>query len=290
MLSMTGFGRGMSRDGRLEVVCELTSVNRKSLEASLTLPREWAAFESRVQELIRQRLERGKVQGTVKGQLLSGSASVGVDREAVVAVFEYLREIAGQLQVPWEPSAEMVAQIALAKGDSSSLPSDDAAVTVLCTAVADALTQLVEMRAAEGERLSRDLATRLELLDGLQRQVAVLTKDAAADYRTALMNRLQQAGLELELEDERVLREIALFADKADVTEEITRLKAHLEQFTEFLTLDGAVGRRMDFLCQELNREINTVGSKSNSIEATRLVIEFKNELERIREQIQNVE
>ncbi len=290
MRSMTGFGRGVSSDERIEVVCEINSVNRKSLEASFNLPREWAAFEARIQEIIRQRLERGKVQGTVKVQPLAGSEVAGVDRQGVVAVFESLREIAGELNVPWEPNADLVARIALAKGGSSSLPSDDAAVALLCSAVDAAVAQLQEMRIAEGERLRTDLEMRLATLDSLRLQIGGLAKDAAADYRTVLMARLQQAGLELELGDERVLKEIALFADKADVAEEITRLQSHLEQFTDFLSIDGAVGRRMDFLCQELNREINTVGSKSNSVEVTRLVIEFKNELERIREQIQNVE
>lgn len=290
MRSMTGFGCGTARDDRLEVVCELQSVNRKALEVSFILPREWAAFEHGAHERVRQRLERGKIQGAIKVQPLAGSGLSGVDRPAVTEVFNDLRAVAADLDVPWQPDADLVARIALAKSAASSLPSDDVVAGLLHTAVDGAVDQLIAMRGAEGLRLGEDLSARLDALQAIRAEIEALTTDAATDYRQALMTRLQKAGLELELDDERVLREIALFADKADVAEEITRLGAHLAQFHEFVAMDGAVGRRMDFLCQELNREINTVGSKSTSVDVTRRVIEFKNELERIREQIQNVE
>lgn len=290
MRSMTGFGRGVASDERLEVICELQSVNRKALEISIVLPRDWAAWEQAIHERIRLRLERGKIQGSVKVQPRASSGLNGVDRAAATALFNELRELSEELGVPWQPSAELVARVALAQSPASRLPDDESAANLLYAAVDGALDQMLAMRSAEGQRISEDLIARLNSLKTIRLEILAMTENVAVDYGAELLARLQKAGLALDLNDERVLREIALFADKTDVSEEITRLDAHLSQFHDFIVSDIAVGRRMDFLCQELNREINTVGSKSASVEVTRRVIEFKNELERIREQVQNIE
>ena len=138
--------------------------------------------------------------------------------------------------------------------------------------------------------MATDLSERIGTLETLSAQIEAHSKNAVPRYRDALFERLKQINLDLDLNDERVLKEIALFADRCDVSEEITRLKSHFEQFHAFLKSNEASGRKMDFLCQEIHRELNTTGSKSSQIEITRAVIEGKNELERIREQVQNVE
>jgi uncharacterized protein (TIGR00255 family) len=146
------------------------------------------------------------------------------------------------------------------------------------------------MRATEGAALAKDLLQQLKDLEAQCQIIARHAQQTAEQYRDTLLQRLQKLGLELDLEDERLLKELALFADRSDLSEELTRLDAHLEQFRSFIDSKEAQGRKMDFLCQEINRELNTSGSKSNSIEITRAVLEGKNILERIREQVQNVE
>jgi uncharacterized protein (TIGR00255 family) len=146
------------------------------------------------------------------------------------------------------------------------------------------------MRAREGEALLVDFIRRSETLHRLVEGIAARAPQVPAGYREHLMKRLREAGLELNLDDERVLREIALFADRCDVTEEITRLRSHLEQFSALLKSEGEIGRKAEFLLQEIGREVNTIGSKANDVTIARAVIELKNELERVREQMANVE
>jgi uncharacterized protein (TIGR00255 family) len=146
------------------------------------------------------------------------------------------------------------------------------------------------MRAREGEALLVDFIRRAETLHRLVEGIASRAPQVPANYREQLLKRLREAGLELDLNDERVLREIALFADRCDVTEEITRLRSHLEQFSALLKSEGEIGRKAEFLLQEIGREVNTIGSKANDVTIARAVIELKNELERVREQMANVE
>ena len=146
------------------------------------------------------------------------------------------------------------------------------------------------MREKEGAALQADLTLRITELDSIRAGIAGHAEGTTGNYRDALLERLGQLGLELDTSDERVLKEVALFADRCDISEEITRLSSHFEQFNELLSSQEAVGRKMDFLCQEIHREFNTIGSKANHIEITRAVIDGKNELERVREQVQNIE
>ena len=156
--------------------------------------------------------------------------------------------------------------------------------------VAEALRAFVAMRAQEGEALLIDLITRLAILRSHVDAIAVRAPLVAPSYRELLLQRLRQAGLELDVNDERVLREIALFADRSDVTEELTRLRSHFDQFTALLKSDAEIGRKSEFILQEVGREVNTIGSKANDLTISKAVIEIKNELERVREQIANVE
>jgi len=149
---------------------------------------------------------------------------------------------------------------------------------------------LIAARQREGDALKRDMAARIALLKKVSVEIAPLAPTSIERYREGLHARLKQIGLEIDLNDERVLREIALFADRCDIAEELTRLASHLEQFEKILAEVGPVGRKLDFLCQEIHRELNTVGSKSQHLDITRRILDAKNELERIREQVQNVE
>jgi uncharacterized protein (TIGR00255 family) len=192
--------------------------------------------------------------------------------------------------VEFKPTPELLWQVANSQKRSNDFPSADTAQPVVMEALTVALRSFAAMRAKEGEALLVDFIKRSELLHRNVEAVANRAPQVPANYREQLMKRLRDAGLELDLNDERVLREIALFADRCDVTEEITRLRSHFEQFGALLKSDAEIGRKAEFLLQEIGREVNTIGSKANDLTIARAVIELKNELERIREQIANVE
>ncbi len=290
MQSMTGFGRGEARDEHLEISVEVSSVNRKSLEVMCSLPREWQSLERDLTDMVRASALRGKVSVYVNATKVGQGGALDWDDEQLAATVKRLRAFARAHELSEEISAEALVRIIMSLDSGSGLPEADAAKALVESALKGALEGFTAMRAEEGAALAQDFSQRIGLLAGHVEQMRQQAGGTVPKYREILFQRLQKAGLELDLDDERVLKEIALFADRSDVTEELTRLASHLEQFTATMREDGAIGRKMDFLCQEINREINTVGSKANHLELTRLVLECKNELERIREQAQNVE
>lgn len=290
MRSMTGYGRGTaSRDG-WDVTVQLSSVNRKSLEVAVSLPREWQAFEPEIAALVRERAARGRVQVAI--DIRGGAAVQGLvwDDSAVEKTLERLALLAARHDVAFMATPELLLQLAQANRTDAPPLAADAALALIREALEPALRDFATMRTREGEALARDLADRAAVLATTIEAIARRAPLVVQNYRENLLQRLRAAGLELDLSDERVLREIALFADRIDISEELTRLRSHLDQFAQLASEAEPVGRKAEFILQEVGREINTVGSKANDIEIARAVIEFKNELERIREQIQNVE
>lgn len=292
MNSMTGFGRGkLERDG-LEVVVEINSVNRKTLDINVSLPKEWQALERSLVEQVRSDLNRGAVRVTVIIESLPGEDELLWDDKKVKGTLDRLMALARERGV--EPVLDMdtLFRVAVLHRSESALPDAESAAILLRDAAALALKEFKEMRALEGSKLVADLRERIARLNAILADIAVESANTVSNYRENLMSRLRQAGLELNLDDERVLKEIALFADRADTSEEQTRLASHLAQLEDTLSPDQAepVGRKLEFIIQEVNREFNTVGSKANNIAISKLVIEAKNEIERIREQVQNLE
>lgn len=290
---MTGFGRGSAEitEQQLRIDIEITSVNRKTLDAFVSAPREWSGLDQRCTEWLKQSYQRGRVNVQIKVESTEGSQSgLTWNPQSMDEAIAGLRTYAEQNNLPFEVNSALLLDLAKTLKDSGSLPDWKEIESSIETAFKEALTDIDAMREREGKALSKDLLLRIDELDTLRQTIETHAKDATGKYRDALLERLKQLELELDLNDERVLKEVALFADRSDLSEEITRLKSHFEQFREFLTSDQATGRKMDFLCQEIHREFNTTGSKSTQIEITRAVIEGKNGLERIREQVQNVE
>jgi uncharacterized protein (TIGR00255 family) len=212
------------------------------------------------------------------------------DEDAAANVLDRLSGFAARQGVAFTPTAELLWEIARAQRKSDDFPSAESAQATVLATVEIALRAFAAMRAKEGESLLIDFLGRLEILRRNVESVALRAPLVPIAYRDQLLQRLRTAELELNLEDERVLKEIALFADRCDVTEELTRLRSHLEQFAALLKSDGEIGRKSEFILQEIGREVNTIGSKANDLTISRAVIELKNELERIREQIANVE
>jgi len=297
MQSMTGYGAGaapLAGVGGREVFAEISSVNRKGLELSVALPREWNALEGAVGELAKARLHRGAVRLSITlrapAAKASGAAGLQWDDAALQKEFDQARALADRFDVPFAPDLNLLLRLAQSTSGEVPSPTADEAKAAVEQAVTAALGQLTAARGREGEALRRDLAARIALLKKISVELAPLAPASVARYREGLHARLAQIGLAIDLNDERVLREIALFADRCDISEELTRVASHLDQFDKILAESAPAGRKLDFLCQEIHREFNTVGSKAQHLDITRRVLDAKNELERIREQVQNVE
>ena len=209
---------------------------------------------------------------------------------ACSAALAQLAALAAKSGVKFSPTSELLWQIASAQRTGTKLPADEATGELLLKTVGEALRGLAAMRAREGEALLVDFLGRLEKLHAAVEAVAHRAPLVTGVYREQLHQRLRQAGLALDVSDERVLKEVALFADRCDITEEITRLRSHFGQLTALFRAKGEIGRKAEFILQEIGREIHTIGSKANDLAISQQVIEFKNELERVREQIANVE
>lgn len=289
MNSMTGYGRATAPFGSQTLTVQVNSVNRRGLDLSLSLPGEWQDFEPAVGDAVRKHVQRGKVHVTVE---VAGQTAVGAGwtPDAVTATLDQLTKFARARHINFEVTGELLWQIASAQRTGPKLPADEKTSALLLKTLGQALRGLAAMRAKEGEALLVDFLGRLEKLHLAAEAIAHRAPQISGLYREQLLRRLRTAGLALDVGDERVLKEVALFADRCDVTEEITRLRSHLAQLKELLGAEGEVGRKAEFILQEIGREIHTIGSKANDLAISQRVIEFKNELERIREQIANVE
>ncbi len=291
MKSMTGFGRGEARQGGTTWVVECSSVNRKQLEVAVSLPRDLSDLEIQVRNQVSALCSRGRVNVQVRTDQAMVEDTMPQLDEAVAAKYvQQLREMAGRLGISPELSLSEVVRLpgVLVSKTAETVAED--IWPVLQTALAAALQQFVAMRSTEGSHLREEMEARLNTIESLATQIAEKAPAVPEHQRTVLRQRLEQAGLPLPLDDERLLKEIALFADRTDISEELSRAASHLKQFRTYLASDEPVGRSLDFLVQEFFREFNTMGSKCNNAEIAHHVVSAKTELEKIREQIQNVE
>jgi uncharacterized protein (TIGR00255 family) len=289
--SMTGFGTGRSRAGDEEISVEARAVNHKHLEVKVRLPRELAALEAAVVKAVRARCARGAVDVAVRrsGSTLSGAVPT-VDPAMARAWREALRTVSRAAELADTPTANQIAgQPGVVRMEE---PVTDLAVAegALERALAESLDALVAARVREGKALEADLSARLQRVATLAGEVATLAPRTVETYRARLQERVADLLKGSPVDEARLVQEVALFAERTDVAEEATRLQAHLEAFRGFLESSEPAGRRMDFLVQEMHREVNTTGSKSQSTEISTRIVELKAELERIREQVQNVE
>jgi len=286
---MTGFGRAEIDLPGVRLSVEIATVNQKNLQVSVFGPDAWPALESTASAWIRARLQRGKVTARIT-QAAASAFSGQWDAEAVAGSLDELSKVAARCGVKISPDAELLLRLAeSSRRPSTVLPALTEVEAVVQKAFEEALRQLIAMRQAEGAALARDLNDRLAKMSTMVVGMEVAEKAAPLRHRDAMLKRLKEAGLALDVTDERVLKELALFADRSDITEEVVRLKSHVAQFSAELGQPNG-GRKLDFLIQELLREVNTIGSKASEIATTKLVLEAKTEIERIREQVQNLE
>lgn len=285
---MTGYGRASGQVGRFSLTVQVSSVNRKTLDLSVTIPTDWESLEAGIGEQVRQVVSRGKVHVSI--EVTGAKRSLGWDESAVAATLEDMAALAARQGIPFSPTPELLWDIVREQRTPEGVPAAEDARTPVFELLTGALGDFVAMRAKEGGALLRDFVERIAILATHIDEIAARAPQVAPGYREVLMKRLRDAGLELDVSDERVLREIALFADRSDITEELTRLRSHLQQLQALLQGSGEVGRKAEFILQEIGREVHTIGSKANDLAISRHVIELKNELERVREQIANVE
>ena len=293
---MTGYGRGQSSGGSYDVTVEVSSVNRKALDVIVALPKEWSSLERPVSEKVRAALARGAVRVSVQIDRREEAGVMEIDETAVHKVLDRLGELARARGIRSNMDYETLLRVILMqRDDATSGKRDEEAVTKLVmTALDGAISAFVAMREKEGAALGVDLLARNDRLSVIVETIRAQSLGTVAAYRDALLQRLKSLGLEINLDDERLLKELAFFADRADVAEELTRLGSHLVQFRATIEAakknDEPLGRKLEFLIQEINREFNTIGSKANKLEVTRAVLDAKNEVERQREQVQNLE
>ena len=290
MLSMTGFGRGEAAAPTAQIQLEMKSVNHRFLDVVVRLPREIASLEGVVVAAVKARLRRGRVEVHVARR----TAGSGGDVSADVDLFQaYRREVTRLVGDEGGWSDSEITRFALAQpGVLREVPQRvDAELErdALMAACEAALDGMLAMRSREGAALQADLTTHLGVVEALSGEVANVAADVDARQAARLRERLA-AFIETEADDRRVVQEAAILADKSDVAEELTRLKSHVVQFREAMDSVEPVGRRLEFLLQEMNREVNTIASKTGDHEVSRAVVGMKTSLERLREQAANVE
>jgi len=287
---MTGYGRGTATfDGR-QIAVELSSVNRKQAEIALSLPRTLIELEPRVRDEINAHISRGRLTVVVGLHIKGGKKSGAINLTAAKAYRDQLQSLRKSLKLGGEVTLDLVLRGPGVLDSEDVEINKDEAWPALQKALKGALDQFVKMRKREGEALAADLRSRILAIQKNVKTISVLAPKVMEHHRGILLERAAKAGLEIEPSDERLLKEIVFFADRSDISEELTRLRSHLDQFFGHLAKDEPVGRTLDFLLQELFRETNTIGNKANFLAISQIVVGMKTELEKLREQVQNIE
>ena len=293
MKSMTGCGRGQCARNGSKITVELSSVNRKQGEISVVMPRELEVLEAQIRDVVNQTISRGRITARVTLHSADGQSSSRVRLNAPLAR-AYVRELnrlAHDLKISGPVTLDMLARApGVFETDDEVADAEDFWPAVE-KALRQALATLVKMREREGAHLAKDLAARVATMRKSAADIRKHAPNVQKRYREQLLQRIQGAGLPTPAaDDDRLIKEVVYFADRSDISEELTRLQSHVQQFDDCLKSAEPVGRTLDFLAQEMNREINTIGSKANDSLIARSVVTLKAELEKFREQAQNVE
>jgi len=291
MRSMTGYGRGDTDHAGTKFSVELNSVNRKQSDIVVNLPRDLAALEPRIRQTINENISRGRTNVVVSYH--NGSSAprkLALDVDLARTYHDAMRALQKELGAPGEITIGAILQAPGVMRAPEEAFDSSAAWPAIERALRAALYDLIKMREREGKHLAKDLIHRLKAMRKQIKEIRGLHTDVVKKYRAALLERIQKAGLPISSEDERLIKEVTFFADRADVSEELTRVESHLAQFAHHLRRHEPVGRTLEFITQEIFRELNTLGAKANDAAISQRVVVCKAELEKIREQIQNLE
>ena len=288
---MTGYGRGETDHRGTKFSVELNSVNRKQSDIVINLPRDLAELEPRIRQTINESISRGRTNANIAFHSgANGVRNLALDTELARSYHEAMRALQKELSAPGEINISTILQAPGVTRLPEQAVSAEEAWPAIDRALRAALADLIKMREREGKHLAKDLIHRLKAIRKKLKEVRTLHPDVVKRYRGALLDRIQKAGLPVATDDERLLKEISFFADRSDVSEELTRLESHLAQFAHHLRRNEPVGRALEFITQEIFRELNTLGAKANDAAISQRVVACKAELEKIREQVQNLE
>jgi uncharacterized protein (TIGR00255 family) len=288
---MTGYGRAEVVYSGRKFTVELNSVNRKQSDIVINLPRDLGELEPRIRQTINESISRGRTTATVALHgSPNGARNLALDTELARSYHEAMRSLQKELNAPGEITISTILQApGVMRFPEQALDAEEAWPGI-DRALRAALADLIKMREREGKHLAKDLIHRLKAIRRKLKEIRSVHPDVVKRYRAVLLDRIQKAGLPIASDDERLLKEISFFADRADVSEELTRLESHLAQFAHHLRSKEPVGRTLEVLTQEMSRELNTLGAKANDAAISQRVIACKAELEKIREQAQNLE
>ncbi|MDC3416449.1 YicC/YloC family endoribonuclease [Aquibacillus salsiterrae] len=292
--SMTGYGRKVVTVDQLHVTVEIRSVNHRFLDISTKLPHHLFGIENKVKQVIKNHFSRGRVELflSVDGEGYL-ERKLRVDWNLVDQYVDHLKTLKQKFSLSGEPSLAMMTNLEnLFLIEETESPVDSIKDSII-TAVGFACEEVVKMRKKEGELLEQDLRNRINLIKNIVKMLGDQREIVIIEYQERILKRIQSYindYKEISSEDTKLVQDVALLAEKGDITEEVTRLMSHLQQFSAILNQEEAIGRKLDFITQEMHREANTIGAKSNDAEISEYVVELKSEIEKIKEQIQNVE
>ena len=289
--SMTGYGRVQKSVDGFNIMVEIKTVNHRFFEFSARVPRLYGYVEDKLKALIQDAISRGKVDLFVTIEATEDpSAEVMLNGRLADSYLAALRELSSRFGLKDDVTVSSVARFADIFTVQKSPENEERVWNAVRAVAQETLQSMLQMRQAEGGRLGRDVAARAQTIRQLVGRVEARSPATVEEYRARLTARMKEILADAAVDENRLLLEAALYADKVSVTEETVRLRSHLQQLDTMLAGDDPVGRKLDFLMQEMNREANTIGSKANDVEMAGIVVEIKAELEKIREQIQNIE
>ena len=289
--SMTGYGRGEAVLHGRSIVVEVRSVNNRYLDCNIKMPRAYIFAEDAMKSRIQSSISRGKVDIFVTMDSTGADAvTVKVNHLVAAGYVKSLQELKDTYHLWGLPDLSLIAHFSDVLQTEKAPENVEEVAADICSVLDQALTDYAVMREREGERLSADILSRADAIEALITQVEDRSPKTVTEYRARLETKMREVLQNQQLDESRILTEAAIFADKVAVDEETVRLRSHLSQLRTMLKQGGPIGRKLDFLIQEFNREANTIGSKCNDLEISRHVIDIKAEIEKIREQVQNIE
>jgi uncharacterized protein (TIGR00255 family) len=291
MRSMTGYGRGEADCGGVQLSVELSTVNRRQSEIVLNLPRDLTELETRIRQAINARISRGRTNVLIAHHATAdGARHLALDVELARSYHDAMRALQKKLGAPGQITIDTILQAPGVMRPPEEVLEVERAWPGVERALESALNDLIKMREQEGKHLGKDLIRRSKTIRQLLKEIRALHPVVVKKFRAALTERIEKTGLATGMDDERLAKEIFLFADRSDISEELTRLESHLAQFSHHLRKEEPVGRALEFIVQEIFRELNTLGAKANDADIAQRVVACKTELEKIREQVQNLE
>ncbi len=291
MRSMTGYGRGEGDNGTLKIVVEVKAVNHRYSEITIKQPRIFLALEDKMKKVIGEYIERGKVDVFVRTQeLADADKPVQIDTQRAIAYHNALQELSATIGGTYKADPYRLVTLPDVILKEENEPDVKALWPFMEQVLRQAMDNHIAMREQEGAHIGENLREKVAGLQKLAAQVAERSPQVLVEYKEKLENRIAELMSNAAVDPERLAQEVAYFAEKSCIDEELVRLQSHFEQFYIIADQTGSIGRKLDFLIQEMNRETNTIGSKANDLETGRLVVEMKSELEKVREQVQNIE